>query len=272
MTTTLQRPDGRIAYDDTGGTGPLVVGIPGMGDTRATFRFLTPALVDAGYRVVTMDLRGQGDSDAGFDDYGVVAMGEDLVALLEHLDAGPALVAGVSIGCSAAVWAAAEVPERVAGVVLIRAYAPGQAIPWVQRVAGRVVLAGPWAPAAWSAVFKSFFPTRPPADLAAYRADLAAMLRRPGRTAALRAMAQADKQPAHDRLPAVDRPVLVVMGAADMGDPAAEGRAVAEAASGRVALIDGAGHYPHVEFPDETAAAIVGFAATLTGTGGTARG
>ncbi len=40
MTDFLDVPGGRIAYDVTG-EGPLVVCVPGMGDMRATFRFLT---------------------------------------------------------------------------------------------------------------------------------------------------------------------------------------------------------------------------------------
>src|SRR5690606_2215056 len=115
----------RIAYDDTGGDGQLAVLVPGMGDTRVSFRFFAPALAAAGYRVVTMDLRGAGESDATFDSYTPEDMGDDLVALLAELDAGPALVVGASIAAAAAVWAAAEAPERVAALVLLRAYPPG---------------------------------------------------------------------------------------------------------------------------------------------------
>ncbi len=66
-TTTqyLDRGEGRIAYDVTG-SGPLVVAVPGMGDLRSSYRHLAPALVDAGFRVATMDLRGHGDSDTTF--------------------------------------------------------------------------------------------------------------------------------------------------------------------------------------------------------------
>ena len=56
-TRFLDRGAGRIAYDVIG-NGPLVVAVPGMGDLRSTFRHLVPALVDAGFRVATMDLRG----------------------------------------------------------------------------------------------------------------------------------------------------------------------------------------------------------------------
>lgn len=61
-TAFLTRPDGRVAYD-VAGTGPLLVLLPGMGDLRASYRFLAPALMNAGYRVACTDLRGHGESD-----------------------------------------------------------------------------------------------------------------------------------------------------------------------------------------------------------------
>ena len=56
--------EGRIAYDDTGGDGPLVIAIPDMGDLRSEYRALRPLLQQAGYRVVTMDVRGHGETSA----------------------------------------------------------------------------------------------------------------------------------------------------------------------------------------------------------------
>ena len=47
-TSYLSRPSGRIGYD-VAGAGPLVLLVPGMGDLRAAYRFLAPALPDAGY-------------------------------------------------------------------------------------------------------------------------------------------------------------------------------------------------------------------------------
>jgi len=41
-----------------------------MGDLRGTYRFLTPVLRRARYRVAATDLRGHGDSDATFATYG----------------------------------------------------------------------------------------------------------------------------------------------------------------------------------------------------------
>src|SRR5262245_58813631 len=95
-TQYLDRPGGRIAFDDTGGGGRLVVLLPGIGDARTTYRHLVPLLTGTGYRVVTMDLRGLGESSATFDDHSHAATGSDLVALLTHLDAAPAVLVGNS--------------------------------------------------------------------------------------------------------------------------------------------------------------------------------
>src|SRR3954463_7847098 len=104
ITQTLERPEGRIGYDVTG-DGPLVVCLPGMGELRSSYRFTVPALVAAGFRVATMDLRGHGDSDATFTAYDDVAAGQDALALVEHLG-GPAVLVGNSMAAGGAVWAA----------------------------------------------------------------------------------------------------------------------------------------------------------------------
>src|SRR5687768_1229585 len=100
----LQTALGSLAYDDTG-SGPLVVCLPGMGDNRTTYRHLVPLLVAAGHRVVTLDPRGQGESDAVWPDYSPEALGADLLELLRHLDAGPALLVTSSYTGATAVWA-----------------------------------------------------------------------------------------------------------------------------------------------------------------------
>src|SRR5579871_913402 len=92
----LSRPEGRIGYD-VGGDGPLVVLVPGMGDLRAGYRFLAPALRAAGYRVACTDLRGHGDSDATFTSYGDEETAADVIALIEVLG-GSGVVVGNSMG------------------------------------------------------------------------------------------------------------------------------------------------------------------------------
>src|SRR5256885_3833215 len=86
-TTYLARPHGRVGYD-VAGAGPLVLLVPGMGDLRDTYRFLAPALRDAGYRVACTDLRGHGDSDVTFTSYG--DEGHVAVAVAAQVGAGDA--------------------------------------------------------------------------------------------------------------------------------------------------------------------------------------
>jgi pimeloyl-ACP methyl ester carboxylesterase len=68
-TRFLEIEGGRIAYDDTGGDGFPIIALPGMGDLRAQYRHPSPALQKAGYRIITMDIRGFGESSAEWIDY-----------------------------------------------------------------------------------------------------------------------------------------------------------------------------------------------------------
>src|SRR5215471_4600884 len=77
-TQFLTAQDGTLAYDDTG-AGPLVICVPGMGDLRAEYRFLAPKLVAAGYRVVSLDVRGHGETSVRWPDYSVAGVGADIL-------------------------------------------------------------------------------------------------------------------------------------------------------------------------------------------------
>src|SRR5450755_601050 len=131
-TRYLSRPEGRIGYD-VAGDGSLVVLVPGMGDLRAGYRFLAPALRAAGYRVACTDLRGHGDSDTTFASYGDEDTAGDVVALIGELG-GPAVVVGNSMGAGSAVLAAAERPDLVSGLVLVGPFVRDPAISAMRRV------------------------------------------------------------------------------------------------------------------------------------------
>jgi pimeloyl-ACP methyl ester carboxylesterase len=259
----FETPAGRIAYDDTRGEGPLVVCLPGMGDNRSTYRHLRPLLVAAGHRVVTVDPRGQGATDAAWPDYSPEAIGADTIALLRHLDAGPATLIVSSYTGATAVWAAAEAPELFTALVLCAPFAREMPAPTaVMRLAMAAV--GRSRPM-WMMYWSSLFKTRKPADFAPARKALSSNLAEPGRMAALRAMFAADITVCAARTDEVRTPALVVMGTKDpdFPDPAAEARLIADRLHAPVAMIDGAGHYPHAEFPRETADTVLGFLRTV---------
>lgn len=266
-TRYLDVPGGRLAYDVVG-NGPLVVCAPGMGDVRGEYRFLTRQLAAAGYRVATLDVRGHGETSVGWPDYSVAAIGADMLALVRALGGGPAVLVGTSMAGGAAVWAAAEAPETIAAVVLINPFVRDGSGPAWQELLTRllygVLFTQPWGPSLWTRYITSLYPTARPDDFVEYLRRLKANLREPGRFAALRRMAFASKAASGARLGRVRAPALVVMGSKDRDfkDPAGEGRRVAtdlQGTSATVRLIDGAGHYPHAEMPEPTAAEVVAF-------------
>jgi pimeloyl-ACP methyl ester carboxylesterase len=87
--------------------------------------------------------------------------------------------------------------------------------------------------------------------------------------AALQGMLAVDKSDVEARLGAVRAPTLVVMGTKDpdFADAKVEAEIVAGLLKGSVAMIEGAGHYPHVEMPESATPAILDFLAAETGAG-----
>jgi pimeloyl-ACP methyl ester carboxylesterase len=255
------RPEGRLAFTDQG-SGPLVVMVPGLGDLKEEYRFLAPKVVDAGYRVVTTDLRGLGNSSVGWPAYTNAALGSDIVALIRFLGVSSATVIGTSMGAGAAAWAAAEAPDVINDLVLIgpfvRVLPPGS---WWKGAAMKAAFAGPWANMMWASYWTSLYPTAKPADFPAYKAALLANLKEPGRMAATKAMIAAPKADVGDRLVEVRARTLVVMGSKDpdFPDAATEAATVAKLLRGTVAMVPGAGHYPHAEMPDITVPLVTAF-------------
>ena len=247
----LDRPGGRIAYDVMG-DGALLVAAPGMGDLRSAYRLLAPALAEAGYRVATMDLRGHGESDTTFDSYDGAAASSDIIALIEHLGGGPAVVIGNSMTAGSAVVAAAEQPDLVAGLVLTGPFVRDPSVSRLAELSFRVMLARPWGPRAWSAWYAKLYPGRRPDDLEAHRARIRESQRQPGRWDAFIQTTHTSHDYAEARLDDVEAPVLVVMGDSDpdWGDAAAEAEYIGQQLDGRVVMVPKAGHYPHVEYPE----------------------
>ncbi|MBE1878164.1 alpha/beta fold hydrolase [Myceligenerans pegani] len=267
----LRRPEGAVAYTDSG-TGPLVVAVPGMGDLRSAYDDVVPALIGAGYRVVVADLRGHGDSDTTFRTHGDDATGDDLLALVEHLGAGPAVLLGNSMGASAAVWAAAERPDLVRGLVLISPFLRETVGPATQRLLRtlyRVLFAGPWGAAAWASYYSSISKGRRSPRHAEHVAAVRAAMREPGHLRSFRHLAVAlDHSVVEARLDEVVAPALVVVGELDPDypDPAAELDRMTAALGADGLLVPEAGHYPQHQAPDVVAPAVLRFLARLADT------
>jgi pimeloyl-ACP methyl ester carboxylesterase len=270
MTTFLDVPGGRIAYDVTG-SGPLVVLSHGIGDRRQANRFLAPKLAQAGYRVASPDLRGHGESSMGWASITRTDVAGDLLALTDHLG-GPAVIVGHSISGGAATIAAATRPEQVSGIVEINPFTKmqklnvGAFLRNARYRRGTSLLTGTQllrSPSLWMRYLNVAYPTKP-ADYADYTAALGAKLREPGRMAEFMKTFKSTPADAEAQLPNIRCPALVIIGTLDpdFADPQVEGEAIVAAMPtglGTVAMIDGAGHYPHAQRPDQVAALVTGF-------------
>lgn len=273
MTDSMEIQGGTIAYEVTGGPGHLVVLAHGMGDSRQAFRLLTRRLVEAGYRVAAMDLRGHGESSVGWSGYSRTELAGDLIALVKHLG-GPAVLIGHSIAGGAVTIAAATAPSLVTAAVELAPFTRKQHIGVGDlRIAGfrrgMTHLVGTnilGSTRQWAKYLEVAYPGTKPTDWNPRMEQITAMLDEPGRMEALRAMGRTSPADAGAQLGNVTCPVLIVQGSLDpnWGSPRAEGDAIiAELPTGlgRLEMIEAAGHYPHVQHPQQTLAAVLPFLA-----------
>lgn len=261
QTQYFQRPEGTLAYDDYGGSGEMVLMLPGIAALRSEYRSLAPALSEAGYRAVTVDLRGQGESSVPWQSYDVASVGKDILTLIEHLGGGQAHLIGTSFAAAPAVWAAVERPEQFRTLTLIGASVREARLNPVMNALVWFMLNNPWRARTWVMYYRTIYPTRKPADFEEYLKQLEQNLKQPGRFSAAAAMATTSRQPCTERLKRVKTPTLVVMGTKDpdFPDPVAEAKFIAEQTGGRLELIEGAGHYPQTEMPEKTIPGIIDF-------------
>ncbi|MEQ1737915.1 MAG: alpha/beta hydrolase [Rhodoglobus sp.] len=264
----VTRPGGRLSYTVTG-NGPLLVAVPGMGDLRGTWRELTTPLAEAGFRVAIMDLRGHGDADTTFTEHGDIATAGDIVALIDELG-GPALVLGNSMAGSAAVIAAAERPDAVAGLVLVSPFlrnGGGHGAQTALRILFRVLFARPWGAAMWAMYYRSTLSKGTQAPWLGEHVDaIRASLRQPGR---LRSLLDLPLSLDHDlvtpRIGEVRAPALILVGAGDPDykDPVAELTWMGEQLGAETVLVADAAHYAQHQRPDVVVPKVVAFAEGL---------
>jgi len=121
---SLQVGNVRLAYTDEG-SGPIVICAHGLGRSRAADRasglYDWPALLAAGYRLISYDARGHGESGgtAEADTYRWDALAEDLLAVIDHVSPGePVHAIGISMGTGTILTALTRAPHRFARVVL----------------------------------------------------------------------------------------------------------------------------------------------------------
>ncbi len=268
------------------GSGPLALCLHGFPDTAWGWRHLLPALADAGFRAVAPFMRGYAPTDVPADGlYQTGALSADACALHEVLDGdGDAVLIGHDWGALAAYGAAAWQPARWRRVVAAAVPPPAA---MAEAFLSYAQLRRSWY---------MFFFQHPLAEMAVAlddlvfidhlwrdwspgydaTADVAHVKRALAEPANLAAalgyyratLGDGPKDPALDEVQAAGagptpQPTLYLHGADDgcMGVVVA-GSAMTflPAEESRVEVVEGAGHFLHLERPDEVNAMIVAFA------------
>ncbi|WP_033292953.1 alpha/beta fold hydrolase [Amycolatopsis jejuensis] len=106
------------------GEGPLVLFLHGFAEFWWTWHHQLPALADAGFRAVAVDLRGYGDSDKPPRGYDAWTLAGDVGGLIKTLGARRAHLVGHAWGGMLAWTVAALHPRLVASVTAIGAAHP----------------------------------------------------------------------------------------------------------------------------------------------------
>ncbi|GAA2336116.1 alpha/beta hydrolase [Dactylosporangium salmoneum] len=250
----------RLRYQDQG-EGPAVLLLAGGGARGRTWHLhQVPALVAAGFRVVTFDARGVPPSDTPpmvtFDD--LVA---DAAALIERLGLAPCRLAGSSMGARVAAELCLRRPELVDRAVLMATFGRQGAF---QKAIGAATARDAEVPGEYLAVVRAVL-NLSPRTLADDRAaqdwlDVFA-LSLPGAGASAASRTEFDAE--SDRLgeyAGIGLPCLVLGFADDIVAPAPGARAVAAAIPGaRYAEIPDAGHYGYLEQPGPVNARMIAF-------------
>ena len=115
----------KVHVEDSGGSGRPVVLIHGWPLSGASWSEQVPALTDAGYRVVTYDRRGFGESDKPEEGYDYDTFAGDTAALLDELDLDDVTLVGFSMGGGeVARYVARHGQDRLHSVVFAAAVPP----------------------------------------------------------------------------------------------------------------------------------------------------
>jgi 3-oxoadipate enol-lactonase len=107
-----------LAYEDSGGEGPAVVLVHGLGGSMFGWRAQSLALAQSGRRAIAYDQRGAGLSTKPPGPYSVEAWAEDLERLLDALGIARAALVGHSMGCIVVEQAARRLGDRCTELAL----------------------------------------------------------------------------------------------------------------------------------------------------------
>ena len=248
----------RLYYEDTGGSGPVIVFSHGLLLDGTMFAPQVTAFRDR-YRCIVWDERGHGktatDALARFSYYDSAG---DLAALLSFLDIDSAILVGVSQGAFLGMRCALLHPQRVRALVLIAAQT---GIDDATTLAYYRSLLEPWVasnklPEETAATIEQilFGPDWPGA--AAWTEKWRAMTG-PNLLSAFEALASRDD--ISDKISSIDVPTLIIHGDADAAIPLARAQAMNDAIPGAEMVVVAGGHSVSMISPAPVNAALSDF-------------
>lgn len=235
---------------------PALVLLNSIGTDLSLWDAAMPALL-AAFRVLRLDTRGHGASDAPDGDYTLAQLAGDAVAAMDAAGLDKAAIAGVSLGGMIAMELALTRPERVSALALICTSATMDRAAWQDRMT-KVRTGGTAAIAdlAMQRFLSPAFAAGQPAIAESVRRSLVGMAREgyAGAGAAIRDMDLVG------RLSHLSCPTLIVVGERDASTPfAGHGEnLVAAIPAARLARLD-CGHLAPLEAPAALAGALRGF-------------
>lgn len=277
--------DGTRIYAEAFGPpdGTPVVLAHGWTENLTFWIYVIRELADHGFRVVSYDLRGHGQSD-GAGDYSISRFGEDLEAVLAEVvpEGDKALVAGHSLGAMSIVsWAKDHDVQRRVGAVALLNTGVGDLLaeqllfplPAFARALNRPLAThgfmGSRTPLPrFSTLFThtllrriAFGPTASPAQVAFYERMLIAM---PPSARADVGLAISEIE-LHDDLPRLTVPTLVLAGENDRLTPPSHAKRIAEMlpALDRLIILPETGHMAPLERPRDVNQALLELAGKL---------
>lgn len=256
----------RCVYERAG-QGPNLTLLHSVGlSTREGWRAQVAAL-SRSFTVLTFDFRGLGESGTGDAPLGVETFSADLDELHRQLGIARTALMGVSLGGFVAQAYALAHPETVSALVLVSTACkifPGHA---ERRAARNAKIRAEGMKAAAAHQLASHFPD----EFSAANPDVLAWYDRhyqandPENYIAI--MEDLGRFDSEARLPSLNVPTLIVAGGLD--NTSVAGRAPLDSATtlnrlipnSRLAVIEGAFHYPHIDHAAEFNARVSGFLA-----------
>ncbi|VEG41012.1 alpha/beta hydrolase [Mycolicibacterium flavescens] len=255
----------RVAYRDVGSGEEALLLIHGMAGSSETWRAVIPQL-SRRYRVIAPDLLGHGQSDKPRGDYSLGAFAVWLRDLLDELGVSKATVVGQSLGGGVAMQFVYQHPDYCQRLVLISSGGLGPDVGWTLRLLSApgseflLPLIAPRAVLAAGNRLRNWFSTagiQSPrgAEMWSAYSSLADAQTRHAFLRTLRSVVDYRGQAvsALNRLHvASEMPIMAIWGDQDRIIPVGHAYVAQEARPEcRLEVLEGVGHFAHVERPSE---------------------